>query len=83
MSRRMINLALVAGLLVGLSGCEYWRKHRVREGSRFLEGSSSDPAASDPTFARPDELKGFFPGRMQGTWSPEARNIERSLGVSQ
>ncbi|GIW86236.1 MAG: hypothetical protein KatS3mg108_0560 [Isosphaeraceae bacterium] len=76
-----IVLGLVAPLL---SGCESWRRPGVRgvpltAGERVL----ADPVANDPSFAKPAELEDFFRGgRLQGTLSSEARDVEKSLGVN-
>lgn len=78
--------AVVIGLTLTLpllGGCEAWRRQNGRSGPVDAERVLADPALNDPSFTRPEELNGFFRGgRDQGSWSTEARSIEKSLGVN-
>lgn len=80
---RMLGMLALALVLPSLCGCEAWRRQSAR--SVPLTASEqvlADPVANDPSFAKPEELGGFFRGgRAQGTLSPEARDVEKSLGV--
>lgn len=77
---RTIVCVLIGCGLVALSGCERLRKQSMRNNAE-LPASSIDPVAGDPSFQRPSELDGFFKGGRAGTFSSEARDIEKSLGV--
>jgi hypothetical protein len=80
--RRWLGLGVAAGLL--LSGCG--------AGKRSLR-TASEPETLPPydidamrtgegIELPPDDPKAFFPsGTKTGTWSSQAREIERSLGV--
>jgi hypothetical protein len=66
----------------GLSGCEPWRRQAIRSDMGAGQSGQAARALEDPSFSRPEELKGFFKGnRKAGTLSPEAREIEESLGA--
>ncbi len=82
-SRARWALVLACLVVATLSGCDAWRKQNVRGVPVDAERVLADPVARDPSFSRPSELNSFFrPGRDQGTWSDEAREIEHSLGVT-
>ncbi len=81
MMRRLRFVVVVgcAGML-GLAGCDAWHRQNVK--SPKTPVTLSDEPTEDPSLERPEELRGFFkPTRNQGTWSSEAREIEKSLGV--
>jgi hypothetical protein len=83
MLRERMDWRCVVGAcaILALAGCDTGRGQWLRTSSASKD-VLADPVQSDPSFARPAELKGFFaPGRWGGGWSPEARGIERSLGV--
>ena len=81
MSRRL-RLPLVVGLtFVALAGCDAttrpWQRKAKEPASIYL-----DEPTEDPSFARPEEARGFFKSnRNFGGWSSEAREIEKSFGV--
>ncbi len=82
MSLRTWKFAVLAAccILGFAAGCEPWRKHALRP-KHDGPAVATDPVTEDPSFKRPGELKGFFKSGKSGTWSSEARDIERSLGV--
>ncbi len=73
------RLALSVGLIAGLSGCDLLDR---RAASKTPVYDDTPPSgAADPSFQKPEELRGFFKPRPSGSWSSEAREIERSLGA--
>ncbi len=78
-ARKLSRIGLIC-LAIAVCGCDRWRKQTLRNDARDPQ-AGSDPVSTDPSFERPSELQGFFKGGRAGTLSPEARDIERSLGV--
>lgn len=82
MSRSLRLVAILACAAVSLlAGCEPWHRQAVRPEDDPLNLTGSDPDALDPSFEKPEELKGFFKPRGTASWSSEARSIEKSLGA--
>ena len=83
--RRILGVLFGLGVVLPtLCGCEAWRRQSGRSSPLTVgEDVLADPVASDPSFAKPAELGSFFRGgRLQGALSSEARDVEKSLGVS-